>query len=337
MQKSATALTSWARAIRKAVDAAGADSAALFREAGLDPAALDDPNARYPLEKTTRLWRLAVAATADPCLGLAVASQVTPTTFHALGYSLAASGTLKEAFERVRRYFRIVTDAAELDFGAVGEEYRFRVRPLPGPVQPAPEAIDAFMSMFVRMCRSRVGRDFAPLRLRLARPAPPTDCFARVIRAPVEFGAPENCLVFARADIERPLEGANPELARHNEEIVLKYLARFDKDNIRARAQAALIEQLPLGEPGAARVAAALHMSLRSLQRRLAQDGGSYEALLDATRRELALDYLRDPRYSVGEVTYLLGYSDASSFSRAFRRWTGQAPSRFRDGGPGAA
>lgn len=329
--QSATALASWARALRKALDKHGLDSAALFAQAGLDIAALSDPQARYPLAGTTRLWRLAVQATGDPCLGLTVASQVTPTTFHALGYSLVASATLKEAFERINRYFRLVTDAAELEFGPEGDCYRLVVRTPKGQAEPALEATDAFLSLFVRICRSALGREFSPLSLSLRRPEPPgNDGFRRVFRCPITFNAPLNELRFERAALEQPLEGANAELARHNDEIVVRYLAAFDKQNLRARVRAALIEQLPLGEPSAEKVAATLHMSLRSLQRKLVEEGSAYEDLLNSTRRELAQSYLRDPAYSISETAYLLGFSDTSSFTRAFKRWTGQSPSHFR-------
>ena len=111
MQQKATALTSWAKAIRKALDAARVDSARLFAEAGLDIAALNDPNARYPVEGTTKLWKLAVAAAGEEAFGLTVARNVGPTTLYAVGYSLTASETLLAAFVRLTRSFRIVTDA----------------------------------------------------------------------------------------------------------------------------------------------------------------------------------------------------------------------------------
>ena len=331
---SATVLTSWSRAVRRALDRSGCDSAALFAAAGLDIAALDDPNARYPLAGTTRLWQLATEATGNPCFGLAVASEVTQTTFHALGYSLSASTTLQQAFERIVRYFRLVTDAVELELTHQADGYHFVIRPRPGPELPAHEAVDAFVALFVRFCRAMLGREFSPLRVRLARPAPPAEGragFDALFRAPLEFGCTETALWFAAPAFERRLEGANPELARLNDEVALRYLARFDRDNLNARLRAALIEQLPLGEPSAAKLAAQLHVSLRSLQRRLAEEGTSYEDLLTATRRELALSHLADTRYSLSEVAYLLGFADASSFSRAFKRWTGQTPGQYRD------
>lgn len=327
-----TVLSSWARAIRRALDRAGLDSAALFAAAGLDPAALDDPNARYPLAQTTRLWELSVRASDDPAFGLVVAGQVTQTTFHALGYALSASGTLREAFERIVRYFRLVSDAVDLEFAADGDAYRFLLRPLPGPVQPAPEAVDAFISLFVRFCRSRLGRDFSPLRLTLRRAAPlDASGYTHILRCPIEFGAAENAIWFAREPFDRKLDDANPELARHHDEIALRYLARFDKENLRARVRAALTELLPTGLPSAEGVAERLHVSLRSLQRRLAEEGASFESLLNDTRRELALSYLQDRRYSIGEITFLLGFSDTSSFTRAFRRWQSCSPSEYRE------
>lgn len=326
-----TVLSSWGRAIRRALDQAGVDGAGLFAEAGLDINALADPDARYPLANTTRLWALAVRETGDSAFGLSVATQVTQTTFHALGYALIASGTLREAFERMVRYFRLVTDAAELTLECEAEAYRFEVGYVAG-VAPAAESIDAFISLFLRFCRSQLGRDFSPLRVALRRPPPAhVDRFEAVLRCPIEFGAPRNAVWFPRAAFERAMPDANPELARHNDEVVLRYLSRFDRDHLRARVRAALIELLPAGEPSARKVADALHLSLRSLQRKLADEDTTFARLLGEARRELACSYLRNPRYSIGEITFLLGFADASAFARAFKRWCGVTPTEFRE------
>jgi AraC-like DNA-binding protein len=332
MPHTATALTSWAKAIRKALEAAGFDARPLFIEAGLDMAALDDPNARYPVQGTIRLWQGVVQATGDPAFGLVVARHVTPTTFHALGYSLVASPTLKEAFERLVRYFHVVSDAAELEFHGTSKEYHFMLRVDGGGPEPSFESIDAFACVIVRMCRGLYRREYAPLRVSLRRPAPAdTTPYERAFRAPVTFGAAQNLLVFDRATFELPLEGANAELARHNDEIIARYLARHARQNVASHVHAVLIEQLSLGEPSQQKIADTLHMSLRSLQRKLVIEGTSYTEILNDTRRELALSYIKDPHYSVSEITYLLGFSDTSSFTRAFRRWTGQAPTTYRE------
>ena len=96
------------------------------------------------------------------------------------------------------------------------------------------------------------------------------------------------------------------------------------------RVRARLIDLLSAGDVAQQDVADSLHMSLRTLQRKLHKENTSYKALLEETRRQLAGQYLRQARLSVSEVTYLLGFSEPSNFTRAFKRWTGHTPSEFR-------
>lgn len=331
MTQHATSLSSWARTIKLALDQQGIDSLSLFQQAGLDPKVLNDPNGRYPLPGTTRLWELAIQASGNEALGLIVSRYVQPTTFHALGYSLMASASLKAAFERLARYFRIVTDAGGLEFEAKAQGYCFRMTPQAGEVQPSPAALDAFMAVNLRMCRALAGRDFKPLRVRLQRPEPADRSpYEQLFQAPIAFGADETAMDFARAPMEATLPQANPELARHNDEILLRYLARHGHDNLAEQVRACIVDSLSQGEPAQEQVARQLNMSLRNLQRKLKESGTSYSQILDQCREELARSYLLDASYSVGEITYLLGFSDTSSFSRACKRWTGLSPSTFR-------
>ena len=108
----------------------------------------------------------------DPSFGLEVARHTSPTTFHALGFSLAASGSVREAFERVVRYYRLVSDAALIRFEERGAAYRVSVRTSP-LAHPSLEAIDAVMAVAVRLCRLLTDCQFAPLSVELRRPAPP--------------------------------------------------------------------------------------------------------------------------------------------------------------------
>lgn len=327
-----TTLASWIRVLRKQLDALGLDSAALCREAGLDPARLDDPNARCPLSLSTRLWQLAVAASGDPALGLKTSQYVSATTFHALGYALIASSSLREMFERIVRYHRVVSDALEMELCELDEVYEFRFRVPAGSPPPAPQALDAFAAIYVRSCRNRLARDFAPLLVQLQRPAPAdVEPWRAVFRAPLRFAATENLLRFPRAAFEQRLEDGNPELAEHNEMVLRRNLEQLQAASWTERVRRCLEAQLPDGEPSAERVARALHLSLRSLQRHLADEANTYEGLLGDTRKTLALRHMRDSRCSISEIAYLLGFSDSSSFGRAFKRWTGQTPSQYRE------
>jgi AraC-like DNA-binding protein len=328
---SPTSLSSWGLAIRSALESRGIDAVELFQNAGLEVAALADPLARYPLAATTRLWNLAVAATGDPALGIEVARHARPTYFHALGFSLAASGSLAEAFERIVRYFRLVSDAAEMTLEALDEGYRFRVELVDPEQRPADEAVDAFVALAVRVCRVLRDRTYNPLSVSLRRPPPPdTTPFRRYFRVDVVFGAQADVLVFDKASFQQRLEGANAELARVSDQVVMSHLAKLGIDRFERKLQVLLVDALPHGEPNEADAAARLGTSVRNLQRRLADEGTSYKEVLDGTRRQLARSYLAEARYSMSEIAYLLGFGAASSFTRAFRRWESISPSEFQ-------
>jgi len=185
----------------------------------------------------------------------------------------------------------------------------------------------------VRSCRNRLNREFSPLLVQLQRPQPTDPApWQAVFRAPLQFDADESLLRFPRAAFEQRLDDGNPELAEHNETVLRRSLEQLQAASCSERVRSCLEAQLPDGEPSAERIAQTLHLSLRSLQRHLAEEGTSYEALLGETRHALALRHMRDPRCSISEIAYLLGFSDSSSFGRAFKRWTGQTPSQYRDG-----
>jgi AraC-like DNA-binding protein len=321
-------IAGWVKAICRALEVAGCDSAALLAAAGFNPECLDGAGARCSVANTARLWKMSVAATGDPAFGIKVASQIKHTTFHALSYGLSASSTLKEAFERLQRFCHVGSCVVEYEFFKTGAEYHCIIAPT---AELPYESIDALVSAQLRMCRSLLGRDHSPLLIELRRPQPAkVDDFERLLRAPLRFGATQNLLVFDDASIESRLEGGSPELARNSDAIALQYLARMERDDIQARVREVLMRRLENGEPSQEEIAEQLHMSARTLQRRLCESGMTYKEVLDETRRALALAYLSAPQHSVSDVTYLLGFACDSSFTRAFRRWTGQSPSCWR-------
>ncbi|MDX1486779.1 MAG: helix-turn-helix transcriptional regulator, partial [Acidiferrobacterales bacterium] len=148
--------------------------------------------------------------------------------------------------------------------------------------------------------------------------------------APMDFLAPENAVYFDSKALLTPLPTANAELARANDKVITDYLARFERGSVRRQVEMKLLEQLSSGHASQASVASALHMSLRTLQRRLRAEGTSYKELLEQTRRDLAARYMKESYLSVGEVTFLLGFSEPANFARAFKRWHGVTPTEYR-------
>ena len=324
-------LGTWTLTVVRALDARGVDGRAVAARAGIDVATFEDPDSRHSIADTTRLWRLAVEATHDPCFGLWASRFVTQTTFHALSFAVFASATLREAFGRFVRYGRLVSDAPEIELLEVGERERFRLVLPEGPSQrPADEAIDAILSLVARVARMLSEEKVTPVAVRLERPEPvPSDPFAKVFRAPVRFGQRENVIEFAVSDFDEHLPAANAELARHNDDVVAHYLARIERGRVSSRLRSWFVDQLAAGEPTEEAAARSLGMSLRNLQRRLEEEGTSYRKALNDTRRDIARSYLNEGHTSVTEIAFLLGFADTSSFSRAFRRWTGLSPRTY--------
>lgn len=328
-----SALSSWVLCIAKAIDSYGLNSRELFAQAGLDHFKLRDPVARFSYPAVGRLWKLATRATGDSGFGLTVAGYWHPTTLHALGYAWLASSKLEEAFERAMRYSRIVNTAAGgiLRIERNGETFRVVVDGAGLSLPPAQVSVDAALAMLMVMCRAAYGVEFRPIRVTLRREAPDcADRFVEFFSAPVDFDEQENAIWIDPAVISEPLVTANPELVRINDQIVTDYLAQLDRSDVIMQVRSKLVEGLPSGRVDEEDIAKSINLSRRSLQRRLQDRGVSFTGLLENTRRELGMQYVRDSRYSFNEIAYLLGFAEPGNFSRAFKRWYGKSPTSYR-------
>lgn len=324
-------LGSVAGLIARALHTCGCEPEPLFREAGIDIKELARPSARFPVSRMQHLWQLAAERTGDACFGLTAAAQFQPAALHGLGLAWLTSDTLRDALTRLARYSRMISTAASITLQDTPEGIELVVLPPAESPEFVHAALDAGMAVFLRMCRTTGGSEITPVRVTLMRPEPDcADRFSEEFRAPITYGADANILLFDREHVDAVLPNANPELARINDQAVVDYLARFDRESITLRVRAKIIEQLPDGTPNQGAIADSLHVSLRSLQRRLKGENTNYKSLLETTRQELAVHYIRHSERTIGEITYLLGFSEPSNFARAFKRWTGRSPADFR-------
>lgn len=323
-------------AIYQTLGSYNVDAARVMRDAGVDLAHLKDPTARLDPAVHRKIVNDAVELTDDPAFGLRFSDFVHPTTFHALGFALLSSSTLRAFCQRWVRYHSFITTMGEVSIDETGNSPAL-VFPSQNPKsEPTVNRvlIDGQIATVLKLIRFMYRPDYNPVRVDLiSSKIPGTEAiYAKYLGPDVHFGTQRNCIYFEQSVLDARLPAANAELARQNDEAVLNFLARLDKANVVAQAHAKLIELLPSGDCSKAKVASALHMSVRTLHNRLADSGTTYQQLLDSTRRELAEQYMRQPNISVSEVAYLLGFSDCSNFSRAFHRWTDQSPSDFREG-----
>jgi AraC-like DNA-binding protein len=321
----------WVRGVAEMLKAEGLDIAALFDEAGLETVALSDPDSRFPTEKVSLLWELAVARSGNATIGLVKSNIVRAASFDVVAYTMMSSPHLLGILESLNRYVGIVSDAASIVISEDDEGYRM-ILELFGGGRPVPRQRFEFDLMIIlSFCRWVTNRDLGPLALELRFP-PPADLrpYQDAFQCPLRFNAAANALLFARADVLAPLPTAHPLLAEVLQRFATERLQRLDHLQTSSRARAAIIRRLPAGEPRRTEVAAVLEISERVLQRRLQTEGTSFQRLLDDTRRELAQQYLGQTDVSLADATYLLGFGDRSSFFRACRRWFGTSPRRYR-------
>jgi AraC-like DNA-binding protein len=330
----ATTLASLAGLLWKILEFYGQDADALFRSEGLDPDRMRDLNARFRDARVDALWDKAGSLIADPCFGLRAARCWHPSMLGALGYAWLASSTLRTAFGRLERYARLLADVSDIRLTETQAGFTIKLEAPRQQEREIPGLADASLSVLLDMCRVNYGDTLDPVLVSLRREQPPcAGQYFALFRCPVHFSAPMNELILPLEAVDRPLPTSNRQMASLHDQVVADVLARLEQDDIVTRVKGLAIEHLPSGGISEDGAAAALNISTRTLQRRLREGGQSFGQLSESVRQELAMKYILDPGISLGEISYLLGFSEPSSFSRAFRRWTGKTPRKMRQTG----
>jgi AraC-like DNA-binding protein len=321
----------WVKGIAEMLAAEGLDARALLMAAGIDPAELDAQGARVATEKISRLWELAVERSGNPAIGLTQPHVARPASFDVVGYTMMSCANLQAAYERLRRYLLILSDALTMTLSEESGRYRIMLA-LSGGERPVPkQRIEFIMVNLVSLCCWISGREIRPAAIELSYPTPANlEPYRQAFGCPISFAATVNSLSFALADMTMPLPTSNPVLAAMHERFAGDYLRHFDNAQTSYRCREVIIRRLPDGEPRRDQVAGELCMSERTLQRRLEEEATSFLQLLDSTRRELAEQYLGGLNLSLAQAAYLLGFADQSSFFRACKRWFEVSPGQYR-------
>jgi len=312
------------------------DPLPLFQQAHLEPALIKDMSARISQSTLDNLWFSVARAIDDPCFGLKLGKFWHPSYMHALGYSWLASSSLRTALQRLVRFIHIVNQG--VIFELTEKDELVSVDWInPSPVAGDGWRADGVMSILTRMCRANYGENLDPAAIyfKHSEPARAGDYF-EYFRCPVLFDSKVDRLVLPKHVADKQLPSANPLMAQIHDNEMTKYLAKLNAKDIVQRTKATIIEILPDGGALDANAAESLHMSSRSLQRKLAETGTTYKKLLTEVRRELALKYILNRQLTLTELSYQLGFSQVSAFSRAFKQWTGQSPRTYRQSVLGA-
>ncbi|TAM12631.1 MAG: AraC family transcriptional regulator [Nevskiaceae bacterium] len=322
-------LSGWMLAMARTLEDEGINYKDIFNSVGMDPAFLGDSSNRYWQRSMSNLWAAAVAATHDPYFGLRMAAHIRPSTFHVLGYAMSCSSTLGAALQRFTRYAKLVSDSATISLTKEPEVWHLSFNLNTG-VPLLPQNIDAVLAGLVAFNRWITGEDTAPEKVQF-RHALVGDRgeYEKLFRCPVAFDCEEDSLTFHASDMDRPVLSANEPLAVFLDDMTVQHLAnlsgRFSRD-----VRECLLKQFHFGDTTKSRTAKLMHMTERTLSRRLRDEGTTFRDVLDKLREELAYEYMRDSDATIEHISSQLGFSDASTFSRAFQRWTGRRPSNVR-------
>ena len=309
----------------------GASEDALLEGSGIAPRQLLDPDGRIDLKSYIRLTRTAQAHTGDPALALHWAADVNMARMSIVGLLGEASETLLESYRQVKRYGRLVTDLGEDRFSMEmvdGALWSIDHRPNPNDFPELTESTFGFM-----VCGSRVAAPSTWLQeVHVTHKAPSYATeYERVLGAPVVFESHWNALridpsfLTTRVNVQpRYVFGI---LSNHADALLQALQA---SNTHRSRVESLLMPILHTGDASVKLIAKRMGLSRSTLARRLQAEGITFERLLDELRHKLAMHYLKGGRASIGEIAYLVGFSDPAAFSRAFKRWTGASPRAFR-------
>lgn len=316
----------------------GLDAVQIAREAGIDLAKAPAPSERIAIDKVDAMLRVAIPLIRDPAFGLQAARCWHPAHLGVLGHAWLSSDTLRTGLERVARYYRLVGERGmtKVDVSRHGVKVCFRPnRGDPAAVPVAGVVADIAMAVLLDMCRMNAGAALRPVAASLCRPKPEqSEGYERFFGCRVRWRSDEDCFVLSAQDADRPLPSANKQLAAMFDRMLTEELGRLDRSDVVSRCRSEVLQHLESGEMSEEEMAKRLHMSRRTLQRRLAEADTNYLRLVDDTRKDLALRYIEDASRSLTDVAFTLGFSQQSAFTRAFKRWTGLSPSDYRAKAP---
>jgi AraC-like DNA-binding protein len=319
--------------------ARGVDREAMLRTIGRPLEELREPGLHIPVQALFDLYAHVMRELDDPAVPLRIADATTMEDLYVMGFAVLTAHDGQEAIQRAVRYARLITNSSRWEESEQEDRVVIRYHRALEPTLGVRAANEGALADFVAGVRQLQGEHITPLRVRFGHRAPrDIGAHQAFFRCPVEFDAPHHEFELPISVYRNKFENANTALSaffvKHAEELLRQH---GTDDTLQARVRQEIADQLPNGELALARVAKRLGMSERSLRRHLTDESTSFSQLASEVRYERARALLGSPRLSLGEIAFLLGFSDVSAFSRAFKSWSGLAPGQYRSQGRGAA
>jgi len=315
---------------------AGKGTAAVLSGAGLRAEQVDDPTVRLEVRTQIKVLELAAQELQDDFLGFHLARSFDLREIGLLYYVMASSGLLADALRNAERYSGINNEGVRLHFRSdratvIALDYLNVDR------RSDRHQIEFWLTALVRICRQLTDSRLAPRKLmvRHFRDSTPAE-YKSFLASDVEFGADADAIIFPEQVASLPIVGADNYLNKLLRQYADEALAHRpqERGGVRVDVERVIPQLLPHGKAKTSEVARQLGLSSRTLSRSLSAEGASFGKILEEFRAALARRYLKDRELPISEIAWLLGYREISSFTHAFKRWTGMNPREFRSSAP---
>jgi len=330
------------RLMNQAMVAMGVDVEAVYQRCGITQAHLDDPQLRTPHEGNLVFWRAVEDVTQDRHIGLHLGEHMPVFKGQVLEYLFLSSATFGDGLERALSYQRLLTDAAsgslDLDLGANTACLVADMRD--SPVRNIRQYNECTVIGLIKFFGYVTGNDFNPSAVELVSDLPETnseeerqtmlDEYQRVLACPVTFGKSSNRIYFSMDILKRHSLHAEPELLKLHEQLAGKYVAKLEQQDMVTQVNTVIGELLETGDIGSELIAGRLGIKPRAFRAQLTKAGTNFNQLLSNYRCHLAKRLLACTDESIDEIVYLTGFSEPSTFYRAFKRWTDMTPIEYR-------
>jgi AraC-like DNA-binding protein len=309
----------------------GVRASAVLRRAGLPQGFVDQPRVLLKTEELFALWRAIGEVSTNPAIGLQLGTETKTERFQPMGLAALSTENLGAAVKQMARYKQL-TCPEEILQEKDDQEWSIQFRWLLADEIEPPVLIECCFAWVLSVARLGTGTRISPLRVEFIQPRLHVKTIERHFGCPVLCGGARNTIVFRAADAQRPFVTRNAELLGMLAPQFEEELKQENGDeNFMERVRVAIQQNLTGRRPTVEDIADALHISSRTIQRRLQDEGSSFQRVLEEARHQLARHYLNNSVLELNEAAYLLGYEDGNSFVRAFRTWEGVPPARWRE------
>lgn len=325
----------WFLQVVNSVQAMGLDCDEMCRSSGFEYSFLKGNDGRIDADLAFTFWQKLAEETNNPEIGLILASKIKLGGFKALGFSLMASDTIKEAMERLVRFQKIMGDGGNFELESHHDHYSLVINLTGNKIAVPHQPIDASFAFLLHIIRWILSSDVLPKAVYLKRTVPNvTQAYEDTFGCIPEFASQRNAIVFDKAIFEAPLATADKSLARMHDKVSDEDLQFISQDDLVEKVRKLITRKLSAGEVKLEDVLEYFPWGKRTFQRKLKQEGVTFFQLVDETRKTSAHQYVANTPMSFEEITFLLGFTEHGNFSRAFKRWYDCTPGQYRTSRP---